>query len=89
MTDFDPEILTLRTAQSLSIDYNNGTITTATLTATVSYGDYTYYLTADGGSHWEQVTNGVAHTFTDTGTDLRWKITGSGRITKIVVSAYH
>ena len=79
-------------AQSTSIDYNNSTITSATLTATVSSGTFTYQMTADG-TNWETVTNGVAHTFTNTGIDLRWKITenasGTGRITQIIVSNYH
>jgi hypothetical protein len=79
--------------QSTSIDYNNGTITTAKLTATLSSGTFTYQLSVDGGSHWETVTNGVSHSFTNTGTNLMWKITESGastgKITQIVVSNYH
>lgn len=79
--------------QSLSIDFNNSTITTATLTATVSSGSFTYQMTANGGTNWENVTNGVAHTFSNTGTDLRWKITenaaSTGKITQIVINSYH
>ena len=79
--------------QSTSIDYNNGTITTATMTVTKSSGTFTYALTANGGTNWETVTSGVAHAFTNTGTDLRWKVTesggGTGTITKIEINAYH
>jgi hypothetical protein len=91
MASFYPIISSAKTAQSLSIDYNNGTITTATLTATITEGDdtsFSMYLSANG-SNWEQVANGVAHTFTNTGTGLRWKIIGSGKISKLVINNYH
>ena len=78
---------------SSPIDYNNGIIITAKLTATLSAtGVYSlrFWMTADG-SNWEEVSNGVAHTFVNTGTDLRWKITGSGpvRVTKLIIGDYH
>ena len=88
MVDFGPIFHDVGEAQSTSIDYNNGTITTATMSVTGS-GSWNLYLTADGGSHWESCSNGVAHTFTNTGTDLRWKMSGSGTITKIIVNNYH
>jgi hypothetical protein len=79
--------------QSLSIDYANGTITTATMTVTISSGTFTLALSANGGSNWETVTSGVSHSFSNVGTDLRWKITESGastgKITQIVISSYH
>ena len=79
--------------QSLSIDYANGTITTATMTVTISSGTFTLALSANGGSNWETVTSGTAHAFSNTSTDLRWKITESGastgKITQIVISSYH
>lgn len=52
-------------------------ITAATLTATATLNSQTitYYLSADGGAHWEEVTSGVEHTFTNVGQDLRWKAT--------------
>lgn len=79
--------------QSLSIDYNNGTITQARLTATISSGTFTLELSADGGSNWETVSNGLLHTFTNTGTDLRWRITenaaSTGTITQVIVRGYH
>jgi CO/xanthine dehydrogenase Mo-binding subunit len=62
-------------AQSLAVALNDGTITAATLTATEVSGSFDYVMTADGGSNWESVTSGAAHTFTNTGTDLRWRAT--------------
>jgi len=80
-------------ARSLAIDYNNATVTSAKLTSTVASGAFTYYLTANGGANWETVTSGTTHTFTNTGTDLRWKATESagltGEISKIIVEGYH
>jgi len=79
-------------AYSDSVDYNNGTITTATLTVTIDSGTFDLYMTADG-TNWESVTSGTAHTFTDTGTDLRWRIdenaASTGRITEVTVTNYH
>jgi len=76
-------------AISSSFDFNNGIITTAKLTATESVGTGTYYLSADGGVNWELVTNGTTHTFTNTGTDLRWKAKGNSvTITRLVISDY-
>lgn len=92
-------------AQSLSIDLNNGTITGATITFEGS-GTYDVYLSADGGSNFEAVDLGLdlpftlpasfasqAHTFSNTGTDLRWKIVESGgstgTINSVTVSGYH
>lgn len=76
-------------AISKSIDFNNGTITTAKLTATESVGTGIYEMTADG-TNYEVVTNGTAHTFSNTGTDLRWKASGSSvTITKIEITDYH
>lgn len=79
-------------AQSKSIDYNNSTITQAKLTATIDSGTFLIQMTADG-TNYETVTNGVTHTFTNTGTDLQWKITenatSTGKITKIVIEDYH
>ncbi len=79
-------------AESTAIDFANGTITAATLTSTEVSGSFDYEMTADG-SNFESVTSGVAHTFSNTGTDLRWRATESGastgEISKIVVSNYH
>jgi hypothetical protein len=78
---------------SSAIDYNNGTITVATLTGTETSGSFTYALSANGGTNFENVTSGTAHTFTNTGTDLRWRVTenatSTGEISKIEVTTYH
>lgn len=52
-------------------------VTKATLTVTVT-GTLTLEMSADGGGNWETVTSGVEHTFANTGSDLRIKITESG-----------
>ncbi len=79
-------------AQSESIDYNNSTITTAKLTSTEASGSFDYEMTADG-SNWESVTSGTAKTFSNTGTDLRWRATenaaGTGEISNILIESYH
>ena len=71
-------------AQSLAVAYNDGTISSATITLTVSsgvIGDLTILLSANGGGAWEAATNNVSHVFTVTGTDLRFKITAAGTVT--------
>ena len=79
-------------ALSSAIDKANGTITTATLISTETSGTFKYELTADG-SNWEEVTSGTAHTFSDTGTDLRFRVTENnsttGEISKITIGDYH
>jgi len=66
-----------QSVQSSSLVTAPSTIVTGVLTATDTLNGQTidYYLSADGGSHWESITSGVEHTFTNTGTDLRWKAT--------------
>jgi len=78
---------TSQIALSTAIFKNNETISSATLTATATgSGSLTYYLSADGGNNWENVTNETEHTFTNTGKDLRWKASGSDKvITKIEI----
>ena len=66
------------TAQSSAIKTLAGDLqfATATLTAVDSIPantSITYYLSADGGNNWEEVTDEVEHSFVDKGTDLRWK----------------
>jgi hypothetical protein len=63
-------------AQSLSIYLNNETVSSATLRATDG-GSVSYLMSADGGSNFETVTSGTAHSFSSLGTDLRWKATAS------------
>jgi hypothetical protein len=62
-------------------------VVNATLTVTVDSGGFDFELSADGGSNWETVTNGETHTFTNTGSDLRIRITennsSTGTITLI------
>ena len=71
--------------------YNNGTITQARILST-NTGTFIYELSADGGLNWEVVTNGVTHIFTNTGIDLRFRITESGAstgtITNILIDSY-
>lgn len=80
-------------ALSKSVDLNNGTITTATLNSTEVSGSFTYALSADGGSNFESVTPGTAHTFSNTGTDLRFRITenaaSTGEISQVTITNYH
>lgn len=63
---------------SSSIAYNDGIITSATFNANENKwnaGDQIiYFLSADGGTTWEEIQNNTVHTFTVTGTDLRFKI---------------
>lgn len=70
-------------AVSNEVALANGTISTATITATLSSGvitDLAFELTANGGSNWENVTHATQHNFTNTGTDLRFRITASGTV---------
>ena len=46
----------------LDVDYNAPTNTIAK-----------FYLSANGGTNWEEVQDNIAHVFTTQGTDLRWK----------------
>lgn len=65
---------------SLAVDNTTQNIASATISATTSSAPegvtftYTYYLSNNGGTWEGPVTPGTAHTFTTTGTDLRWKI---------------
>ena len=93
MVDFESDVWVYKEAISKSIDYNNGTVTRARLTATiVSTGDYavSFFMTANG-TDWEQVDNGVEYVFINTGSDLRWKIGGSGafKVTKLIINITH
>lgn len=53
--------------------------------ATLDVNDYVpvgtqvdYFLSADGGTHWELVTPGVEHEFVNLGSDLRWRAEFTG-----------
>lgn len=68
------------TAQSLAVYKDSGTVITAIMTTTFDNGstaDVTFALTADGGSNFETVTDKTEHTFTNQGTDLRWRAVGT------------
>lgn len=77
-------------AESTSIDFNNGTVTQAKLSYTGT-GTFLAEMTSDG-TNWETVTNNVTHIFSDTGTDLRWRITENGAsvgtITDVQINNY-
>lgn len=57
--------------------FNCGTVKTATI-----YVDdptnLAFEMTANGGTNWESVTHNELHTFTNTGSDLRFRLTASG-----------
>jgi hypothetical protein len=77
------EFTTGEVAVSKECAFNDGTITRATMNLTPVTGvttDLTLELTADGGSNWESVTLSVEHTFTNTGNDLRFRLTASGTV---------
>jgi hypothetical protein len=63
-------------AQSREVDTTDDFITAATLTAqyVLQGGSVAFDLSNDGGAHWAVVTPGVTHSFTTTGSDLRWRV---------------
>ncbi len=64
-------------AQSLSLYTSTTQITQATLTSTSSVPTGTsieWFMSVDGGVNWESVTPGIAYTFTNTGNDIRWRV---------------
>jgi hypothetical protein len=68
------------TTEAISIQINppfgDGELTTATFEADdfiQGASSITYYLSADNGIHWEEVENGVPHSFTNRGDELLWK----------------
>lgn len=63
---------------------NTQVVTKAQLTVTSASGSYDYAMSADGGSHWETVSNGVEHTFTNTGSNLQIKVTENNSSTGVV-----
>jgi len=82
----------LQLAQSLAIAYSADdpqTYVSATLQVEgTDTGDGLYYLSPDGGTNWETITPGTSHTFTNVGTELRFKISNDSNaitIDKITV----
>jgi len=65
-------------AQSLEVDTTTHKIENATLTCNTWIPPGTsisWEMSADGGAHWESVTPGVKHTFTNPGSSLMWRAT--------------
>jgi hypothetical protein len=71
--------------QSTLIYKNNHIYQKATLTVTGSeIDDDTFYLSGDGGSNWESVTNGTEHTFTNiSSSGIKYKIVGGATTSTI------
>jgi hypothetical protein len=67
-------------AQSLSVYKDTAVVYYSTITLDSVVNVSKIELSADGGSHWEEVSNGVKYTFTNTGSDLRFKITADGNV---------
>ena len=94
MTDFESDVWVFKEAISKPIDYNNGLITRATMNLTMTTGsDYNLnlYLSNNNGTNWEGTGNGTSHTFSSTGSSLRWKIDGAGeiQITQVNINYEH
>lgn len=65
-----------KTAQSISLATPADMIDKAILWADETTPDdssVTHYLSADGGSHWEEVSLNTEHEFINQGSDLKWK----------------
>lgn len=73
-------------AQSLTCYMDETTITQVILTATYT-GNLAFYASANGGTDWEVVTSGTLYTFTNTGSELKWKAvsTGVSQLTKLEI----
>jgi len=88
---FEGEAYVYKEVESKAFSYNEGIIKSAKMSVNyTSTGDYmmNLFLTANGGTHWESVSNGVNHIFITPGNDVRWKITGTGPfyVTKITIT---
>jgi hypothetical protein len=74
-----------RILQTQSIYYdssNTDKVQRATLLASISSGsNFAYWLSADGGINFEEVSNGVEHTFSTQGYNLKIRIVGIGEVT--------
>jgi len=84
--------VTLNIQESEVIFANGLDIDTARMSVTFSSGTADLYLglsnTWDGVYSWEQVTNNVNHTFSNSGKFLKWKVQGaSAVISRIEVQA--
>jgi len=78
MTDSDDQKRAYNTiATSTAIFVNNKVVTRATFNADETKYEndiIKYYLSADNGVNWEEVTLGVEHTFTNNGTTLKFRV---------------
>jgi hypothetical protein len=79
--EFQPSGIFQTKSIALNIPDSNGNptqITTAKiiLPATSVVGNAMWFLSADGGSHWEDVSLNEKHTFSNPGMDLRLRIIG-------------
>lgn len=63
-------------------------VTSATLSTTETSGTYTYEMSADGGSNWQTATIGTQLTFTNTGSDLRIRITENAESTGVITAVF-
>lgn len=60
--------------------YDVTDITNSTMTIVGDIDNALLYLSSDGGSHWEQVSNNTKYGFTNVGQTGKWKIVASGDI---------
>jgi len=78
MTDSDDKRRTYNTVATSGIIFlNDQTMQSATFNADeTKYGNdlVKYYLSADNGVTWEEVTRGVPHQFSTTGTKLKYRV---------------
>ena len=77
---------------SKSISYADGNIARAKLTIneaclSAPTDNFTYYLTNNGGTNWEEAENATEHTFATTGNDLRYKIVGTSGAYVVVLQS--
>lgn len=86
---FQPHYVSPATAQSIKVNSTLAEITRATLITDMVLGDWggvTFYLSANGGANWEEVSPDTPHTFAYPGNDLRWKaVLSTSNLTKTPV----
>lgn len=75
--------------QSTSFESNNGTFVSAILTPTYTGNTPTLRMRADKNEAFEDVTSGVKHFFSNTGSEVQWQAEGSGTtISNIKIEAF-
>jgi hypothetical protein len=90
--EFEGEFSSPNIFQTKSVALNIGeTIVNAkiviNLAALSSTADFTWFLTADGGTTWEEASVNTLHAFSTTGNDLRMKVYGASGATITVRQA--